>query len=244
MQNQEINQYINGIKKSNFKPIQNENENKISKNFMNPNVNINKINNSDDLSTNFSNCKRRIQKNIFTIQEDSYLLSLVEKIGDKNWSEISRKMREKNYNRTNRQCRDRYIHYLDPNLKNDLSWSPEEDDLLILNVNKYGNKWKYLENIFPGRTEVSLRNRYRKLQRNKSKEERKDLKKKNIMSDYFAFLDHMKKNSKKRKRTENNSNKTIDIVRENSKKNDIDNLLENSNMMDFFDDEDLKNCLF
>ena len=64
------------------------------------------------------------------------------------------------------------------------------------------------------------------------------------MSDYFDFLDNMKKNSKKRKRTENNSNKTIDIVRENSKKNDIDNLLENSNMMDFFDDEDLKNCLF
>ena len=43
-----------------------------------------------------------------------------------------------------------------------------------------------MENIFPGRSEVALRNRYRKIQRKKNKEERNGKSKKNIMSNSFS----------------------------------------------------------
>lgn len=134
--------------------------------------------------------KKGTQKNPFTYQEDKVLLSLVNSVGEKNWVTISMIMKQMNYDRNGRQCRDRYYHYLDPKINNDASWSPEEEDLLVKTVEKNGKKWKWMEKIFPGRTEVSLRNRYHLIIRKKIKKENQKARlQNNIMSSNYDFLD-------------------------------------------------------
>lgn len=134
----------------------------------------------------------KLHKNPFSIEEDKLILKLVEIIGENNWVDIAKYMKKKNYDRNSRQCRDRYYHYLNPNI-NKLMWSKEEDDLLMEKVENEGKKWKKFEKFFPGRTEVQLRNRYnllaRKMEKIEKKKEKKIEKKRNIMSDSFSFLD-------------------------------------------------------
>lgn len=105
------------------------------------------------------NSNTSYKRSKFTAQEDRQLLILVE-IYKFNWKKISIEMK----NRSVRQCKERYYHYLSPNInKND--WSHEEDVLLLSSVEKYGKKWKALESLFNNRTEVDIRNRFNILSR-------------------------------------------------------------------------------
>ena len=141
-----------------------------------------KFNNSSNTSS---------QKNHFTLEEDEFLLHLVKSIGIRNWQKISLEMKKNNIERNGRQCRDRYIHYLDPNINKNSKWTPEEDSLLIKSTQKHGKKWKVMEKIFPGRTEVSLRNRYNLLMRKERKEhmkiEKKQQSKKDQKNNEFIY---------------------------------------------------------
>lgn len=116
--------------------------------------------------------KTTIVKKPFTNAEDEVLLSLIKIHGPKKWQKIAQMMKNLNFDRNGRQCRDRYYHYLDPNINVDHEWSPDEDSLLLNSVEKFGKKWKLMEKLFKGRTEVSLRNRYNLLLRKKFKEKR------------------------------------------------------------------------
>jgi len=62
-------------------------------------------------------------------------------------------------NRTARQCRDRWMNYLRPDIdKND--WSLEEDILLDHMVHIYGFKWSRIHEFFPNRAYNDIKNRY------------------------------------------------------------------------------------
>ncbi|OHT01903.1 Myb-like DNA-binding domain containing protein [Tritrichomonas foetus] len=103
-----------------------------------------------------SNKKRKSASRLkFTEDEDQKLLMLVNKYGEKNWKKISKIMK----NRTIRQCRDRYRHYISPGI-NRSPWNDEEDSLLLEKVEELGERWKILEKFFKNRTEVQIRNRY------------------------------------------------------------------------------------
>jgi hypothetical protein len=104
----------------------------------------------------------------FTNSEDAKLIALVGNNRENvNWELVATALG----NRTARQCKDRYHAYLAPGL-NKSEWSEEEDDLLLELVSKYGQKWKTLAPSFQGRPEVSLKNRYRLLQRRINKKEK------------------------------------------------------------------------
>lgn len=119
---------------------------------------------------NNNTIKPLIIKKPFTNAEDETLLSLVKMYGPRKWQKISLLMKKLNFDRNGRQCRDRYFHYLDPSINIDQDWSSEEDSLLLDTVEKNGKRWKAMEKMFNGRTEVSLRNRYNLLIRKKVKE--------------------------------------------------------------------------
>ena len=87
------------------------------------------------------------------------LLKLVDKYHC-DWKKISFEMKNRNI----RQCKERYYHYLSPNIKSDI-WTPDEDIILLKMIDQHGRKWKYFENIFSGRTEINIRNRYYVLSR-------------------------------------------------------------------------------
>ena len=103
------------------------------------------------------NCfRKRKQYNrvCFTPQEDEELLKLTRKYKE-NWKRISEEMG----NRSVRQCKERYKHYLSPQIKHD-EWTLDEDMLLLSSIEKHGKKWKVLEKFFKGRTEIDIRNRF------------------------------------------------------------------------------------
>lgn len=96
----------------------------------------------------------------FTEAEDQIMCMLIAQTGTDNWQLIAQRMG----NRTARQCRDRWKHYLSPTA-NSKEWDEEEDKLLFENYEKIGPHWGKLASLFPGRTSIGVRNRCTKLKR-------------------------------------------------------------------------------
>ncbi|KAI5507863.1 RNA polymerase II transcription regulator recruiting protein [Trichomonas vaginalis G3] len=112
--------------------------------------------------------KPKCRKVKFSDEEDRQILALVSAAGENvNWELVSFALG----NRTSRQCKDRYHAYLQPGL-NKSEWTEQEDQQLIDMVAQFGQKWKFIATSFKGRPEVSLKNRYRLLQRRSAKIQR------------------------------------------------------------------------
>lgn len=118
--------------------------------------------------------KKKITRNKFRPEEDNELIKLVSIYSDNNWKKISEEMSRKNNlnskdnsnnnNRTPRQCKDRYLNYLSPNINN-RDWTVEEDQLLLLKTTLSYTHWKEMKQLFPGRSEIAIRNRFNYLHR-------------------------------------------------------------------------------
>jgi hypothetical protein len=91
----------------------------------------------------------------FSASEDEQLRNLVAKFGDHNWTKVSLRLKT----RSARQCRERFMNYLCPALKND-AWTEEEDNLLTEKFQLFGGKWSLLITFFPGRSEVNVKKRW------------------------------------------------------------------------------------
>ena len=91
----------------------------------------------------------------FTHEEDQKLIELVKQFGDKSWKKIASIMKT----RTTRQCRERYINYLNPSLLNG-PWTEDEDKLLVEKVKEMGPKWAQIVKCFKARSDVNIKNRY------------------------------------------------------------------------------------
>lgn len=110
-------------------------------------------------------------KNLWSPNEDQILETEVLKLGEKAWSEIAAKLP----GRVGKQCRDRWRNHLCPEVKKG-SWTDEEDRLLFEYRDKLGNQWAEIAKHIPGRTDLSVKNRFysyrRKLQRQKKRQEK------------------------------------------------------------------------
>lgn len=135
--------------------IYSQNNNSIPRNqdIMMINYNNMTFSNNQNVSKEFK--RKRSNKLKFTSDEDKKLLNLVKKYGEHNWKRVSSEIEGRNV----RQCRDRYRHYLSPNI-NQSSWNDDEDNLLIKKVEELGFRWKKLEKFFVDRNEIQIRNRY------------------------------------------------------------------------------------
>ena len=91
----------------------------------------------------------------FTAEEDARLIDLVRIHGNKAWKKIASIMKT----RTTRQCRERYINYLSPNVTNG-PWTAEEELLLIEKVQEMGPRWPKIAKYFQSRSDVNIKNRY------------------------------------------------------------------------------------
>ena len=117
------------------------------------------LNKSNRMFTTLHPCmpRREPTKNHFTLEEDEKLKSLVMKYGDKDWRLISNHMS----GRSSRQCRERYIGYLNPSLTF-RPWTEEEDALLIQKLKEFGPKWTKMVPFFEGRSDCNIKNRWYK----------------------------------------------------------------------------------
>jgi hypothetical protein len=124
---------------------------------------------SDHPETDLSHSSRLKQK--FTMEEDHLIVSRVQEYGAKLWKVIAAGLP----GRTARQCRERWVNYLSPDVRA-VQWTIDEENLLRTKVGEYGQLWSRLVRFFVGRTDVSLKNHYRKLMRRDHKKECKKTK--------------------------------------------------------------------
>lgn len=96
-------------------------------------------------------CRRRI----FSAEDDSMLRTIVIQKGIHDWHEVAKCMVDK----TARQCRDRWVNYLSPDISF-LPWTREEDETIVKLVNELGTKWVRISRVIPGRSDNSIKNRW------------------------------------------------------------------------------------
>lgn len=91
------------------------------------------------------------------------------------WNEIATGINNLFYNgefmRTGRQCRDRWVHHLNPKFCR-VPWSVDEDLKILRFVMENGKKWAQLSKIMENRNEDSIRNRFIKLIKSYRKKEK------------------------------------------------------------------------
>lgn len=106
----------------------------------------------------------------FSKQEDKRLLELVHMYGfiEKYcWNLISNKMK----GRSPRQCRERYQLFLSYGVRKKITWTKEEDKLLLSKYETLGPRWKQMEEFFSGRNAYTIKNRYVSLKNQKIKKD-------------------------------------------------------------------------
>ncbi|CAD8191898.1 unnamed protein product [Paramecium octaurelia] len=87
-------------------------------------------------------------------KEDQLLLQLIQQYGKK-WSKIAQIIK----NRNSKQCRNRFVNSLDPNLKQN-GFTKEEDQLIYQKYLEYGSKWSQISKFLVGRSDNQIKNRF------------------------------------------------------------------------------------
>ena len=107
----------------------------------------------------------------FSKEEDEILIKLYNESNGKKWKYIATQLE----GRSPRQCRDRYNHYLCPDMRND-QWTVEEEFKLTELVKIHGTKWSVISTMLEGRSPNNLKNRWYKHIIRERKRPRKDFK--------------------------------------------------------------------
>lgn len=94
-------------------------------------------------------------KGSWSAEEDAMLIEKHAFFGRK-WSKISEYLP----GRAGKQCRERYVNHLDPNLKKGAEWTDYEEAILISLHKNHGNKWTLIANQLPGRSDNDVKNHF------------------------------------------------------------------------------------
>ena len=82
----------------------------------------------------------------WSVDEDALLVFLMSQ-GLTNWGKIAMQIP----NRSWKQCRERWLHHLDPSVLK-TEFTPEEDGIILQLQAEQGNKWSQISKMLPGRT--------------------------------------------------------------------------------------------
>lgn len=91
------------------------------------------------------------------MKEDQALRKLVSEFPNISWSEIAKLFSENVGVRTSKQCRERWVNYLEPGISFK-KYSIKEQELVFMYSKIYGNHWSKIAKELKGRTENSVKN--------------------------------------------------------------------------------------
>ena len=91
----------------------------------------------------------------WTQHEDEQLINAVHQFGTKKWTDVAKYVPT----RTSKQCRERWNHRLDPNIKHE-PFEPWEDQIIIDKQREIGNRWSIIAQQIPGRSPSAVKNRW------------------------------------------------------------------------------------
>ena len=100
--------------------------------------------------TNSSNFRQ-----LWSLEEDEKLREIMANTTNIVWTEIAAQFK----NRTGKQCRERWVNHLNPEIT-ETEWTPEEDERLYNLHLQIGNKWASIAKCMQGRSENSIKNRW------------------------------------------------------------------------------------
>lgn len=95
------------------------------------------------------------KKHKWSSEDDQFLRQAILKFGVDNWKSVALIVP----GRTGKQCRERWLSHMCPNLVRS-EWSLQEDIILIQKQKDVGNKWSLIANFLPGRSTTSIKNRW------------------------------------------------------------------------------------
>jgi hypothetical protein len=96
-----------------------------------------------------------LHKGSWTRQEDEVIISYVQMNGCKAWTKLAKMLP----GRIGKQCRERWMNHLDPQISRD-PWTPEEDQMLVSLHDQYGNSWSKIAAHMPTRSDNMIKNRW------------------------------------------------------------------------------------
>lgn len=129
------------------------------------------INSFQKLFKMIGDSSKKHPKDKFKQEDDEKLIDIVKKVGILDWCKIAKMMGNKNP----RQCKDRWTNYLAPNI-NKTPFSLNEDLMLIELHKILGCKWTMIASYFHNRSDVSIKSRFKILQRRNQLQYLKDAK--------------------------------------------------------------------
>jgi len=96
-----------------------------------------------------------LTKGPWSIEEDRKLMQWVKKEGPNKWTSCAEYIK----GRSGKQCRERWLNTLNPEVKKG-NWEPEEDYMIFKLFQQFGSQWSKINLYFQNRTENSIKNRF------------------------------------------------------------------------------------
>uniref|UniRef100_A0A7S0ZGY1 Uncharacterized protein n=1 Tax=Timspurckia oligopyrenoides TaxID=708627 RepID=A0A7S0ZGY1_9RHOD len=105
-----------------------------------------------------------VMRRFWQPDEDELLISLVKKYGARKWTRLSMQFK----NRTGGQLRARWMHTL-CGMDTRKPFTPEEDAYIVQSQATFGNRWAEIARSMQGRSDNSVKNRFRVLENQKKR---------------------------------------------------------------------------
>ena len=101
----------------------------------------------------YSNLVKVKKKGNWEYLEDRLVIGWIKVHGPRKWTECARRVK----GRCGKQCRERWINFLDPNIKKG-KWDEKENQMFFGLVKQFGSSWASIARNVPFRSENSVKN--------------------------------------------------------------------------------------